>query len=142
MLQLRPLFEKECFFIKDLPLSHLFLKDDARFLWLILVPRRKNIQEIYELTEKDQTLLNREIRALSPFIKSLHKADKLNIAAIGNIIPSLHIHMVARRKTDALWPNVVWGDPLSLPYSLSEKETLLEKLKAFGKIQKEDTFED
>ncbi|MBS0185239.1 MAG: HIT domain-containing protein [Proteobacteria bacterium] len=134
MLQLRPLFEKDCFFIKDLPLSHLFLKNDARFLWLILVPRRKNIQEIYELTEKDQDLLGTEIRALSPFIKSLHKADKLNIAAIGNIIPTLHIHMVARHKTDALWPNVVWGEPYTLPYSPSEKEILLEKLKAFSEI--------
>ncbi len=129
MFQLPKLLEKECFFIKDLPLSHLLLKDDARFLWLILVPRRKNIQEIYELTEKDQHLLGQEVRRLSPLLISLHKADKLNIAAIGNIVPTLHIHMIARRKTDPLWPNPVWGDQNTLPYTQPEKETLLQKLK-------------
>ncbi|HQS84205.1 MAG: hypothetical protein B7Y25_04635 [Alphaproteobacteria bacterium 16-39-46] len=131
MSQIPSLLEKECFFVKDLPLSQLLLKNDARFLWLILVPRRENIQEIYELTEKDQSLLGQEIRELSPLLKSLHRADKLNIAAIGNIVPTLHIHMVARLKTDPLWPHPVWGDQNSVPYAQNEKEILLHRLKMF-----------
>ena len=128
MFQLPPLLERECFFVKNFLLSQVLLKNDARFLWLILVPKRANIQEIYELTQQDQALLGKEIRILSPFVKSTFKADKLNIASIGNIVPTLHIHLVGRRKGDPLWPFPVWGDQNAIPYTSFEKEALITNL--------------
>lgn len=126
MFETPSLLTKECFFIKDLTLSRLLLKNDARFLWLILVPRLQNIQEFYELTSKDQQTLIHEMTILSPLLKKVSSADKLNIGMIGNILPSLHVHLVARHKGDALWPAPVWGRP-GISYTSSEKNKLLEK---------------
>lgn len=129
MFKLNPLLDQDCLFITDLALSRILLKNDVRFLWLILVPRRPNITEIFELNLEDRHLLFEEIIMLSPILKNFNHADKLNISAIGNIVPDLHIHMIARHKTDVLWPKPVWGLGDSPPYSEEISQDIIERLR-------------
>jgi len=92
----------------DLALSRLLAMNDANFPWLILVPRRAGVSEIIDLGD-EQSLLMDEIALVSRALKVESRCDKLNVAAIGNVVPQLHIHIVARRKDDAAWPKPVWG---------------------------------
>jgi diadenosine tetraphosphate (Ap4A) HIT family hydrolase len=94
--------------VGDLPLSRLLAMNDADFPWLILVPRRTGVSEIIDLGAEQAQLMD-ELSLVSRALKDETRCDKLNVAAIGNIVPQLHIHIVARRKDDALWPNPVWG---------------------------------
>jgi len=92
----------------DLALSRLLAMNDVDFPWLILVPRRAGVSEIIDLGT-EQSLLMNELSLVSRALKQETRCDKLNVAAIGNIVPQLHIHIVARRKDDPLWPKPVWG---------------------------------
>jgi diadenosine tetraphosphate (Ap4A) HIT family hydrolase len=92
----------------DLALSRLLAMNDANFPWLILVPRRAGATEIIDLGA-EQALLMDEMALVSRALKDATRCDKLNVAAIGNVVPQLHIHIVARRKDDAAWPKPVWG---------------------------------
>jgi diadenosine tetraphosphate (Ap4A) HIT family hydrolase len=92
----------------DLPLSRLLAMNDANFPWLILVPRRAGVSEMIDLGA-EQALLMDEMSLVSHALKDETRCDKLNVAAIGNMVPQLHIHVVARRKDDAAWPKPVWG---------------------------------
>jgi len=92
----------------DLALSRLVAMNDANFPWLILVPRRTGVSEIIDLGD-EQALLMNELAAVSRALKEETRCDKLNVAAIGNVVPQLHVHIVARRKDDAAWPKPVWG---------------------------------
>ena len=92
----------------DLALSRLLAMNDANFPWLILVPRRAGVSEIIDLGD-EQALLMNELALVSRALKDETRCDKLNVAAIGNVVPQLHIHVVARRKDDAAWPKPVWG---------------------------------
>jgi len=92
----------------DLALSRVLAMNDANFPWLILVPRRADVSEIFDLGKEQATLLN-EVSLVSRALKDVTQCDKLNLAAIGNVVPQLHVHIVARRKNDALWPKPVWG---------------------------------
>jgi diadenosine tetraphosphate (Ap4A) HIT family hydrolase len=94
--------------VGDLPLSRVLAMDDADFPWLLLVPRRAGASEIIDLGAEQSTLMN-EIALASQALKDETRCDKLNVAAIGNMVPQLHIHIVARRKDDPLWPKPVWG---------------------------------
>ena len=91
----------------DLALSRLLAMNDANFPWLILVPRRAGLSEIIDLNA-DRSVLMDELALVSRALKGETRCDKLNIAAIGNVVPQLHIHIVARRKDDAAWPKPVW----------------------------------
>ncbi len=95
--------------IGDLPLSRLLVNKDANYPWLILVPRRKDASEIIDLPEPERAQLMSEIALVASALKQLTRCDKLNIAALGNVVPQLHVHIVARRKGDAAWPGPVWG---------------------------------
>jgi diadenosine tetraphosphate (Ap4A) HIT family hydrolase len=95
--------------IGELPLSRALLMDDANYPWLVLVPRRPAAIEILDLGEAEQTRLMGEIALLARALKETTGCDKLNIAAIGNVVPQLHIHIVARNRNDAAWPRPVWG---------------------------------
>jgi diadenosine tetraphosphate (Ap4A) HIT family hydrolase len=104
----------------DLALSQVLAMNDANFPWLILVPRRVGVSEIFDLGG-EQPILFDEVSLVSRALKEVTRCDKLNVAAIGNVVPQLHIHIVARRKDDALWPKPIWGaapprayDPVSL----------------------------
>jgi diadenosine tetraphosphate (Ap4A) HIT family hydrolase len=94
--------------VRDLALSRVLAMNDANFPWLILAPRRAGVSEIFDLGAEQATLLN-ELSLVSRVLKDVTQCDKLNVAAIGNVVPQLHVHVVARRKDDALWPKPVWG---------------------------------
>ena len=105
----------------DLILSRLLAMNDANFPWLILVPRRAGVSEIIDLGA-EQTLLMDELALVSRALKDETRCDKLNVAAIGNVVPQLHIHIVARRKDDAAWPKPVWGAVPRLAYAADAME--------------------
>jgi len=92
----------------DLALSRLLVMNDANFPWLILVPRRAGVSEIIDLGA-EQALLMDELALVSRALKEETRCDKLNVAAIGNMVPQLHVHIVARRRDDPAWPKPVWG---------------------------------
>jgi diadenosine tetraphosphate (Ap4A) HIT family hydrolase len=122
---LDPTLQEDSFFVADLPLSQLLLMNDARYPWLILVPRRANKAEIMELLPEDQQLLLTEINLVSSLIKNTFSPDKINIANIGNRVRALHIHAIARYKTDEVWPAPVWGLGESILYSVDQKTNLI-----------------
>ena len=101
-------FLKSSYPITNLKLCSIRLNDNSKFPWLILIPRRKNIKDMTELNSKDQVLLMKEIIYVSKIVKKLFKTSKLNVEKIGNIVPQLHIHIIARKKTDSSWPLSVW----------------------------------
>lgn len=109
MFELHPQLQSDTAFVADWGLSRVLLLNDARFPWLILVPRRESMHELHDLTENDGEVLVEEIMRASRSLKSIVRADKINIGALGNLVPQLHIHIVARRSGDAAWPGPVWG---------------------------------
>ena len=107
--QLHPQLANDCHYLGDFPLTALLLSKDANYPWYILVPRQTNISEAFQLSEDDQQQLNKESLLLSKTLDKLYSADKMNIAALGNMVPQLHLHHIVRYKTDIAWPNPVWG---------------------------------
>ena len=101
-------FLKSSYHITDLKLCSIRLHDNSKFPWLILIPKRKKITDISDLKPKDQILLMKEIVYVSKIMKKLFKTSKLNVEKIGNIVPQLHIHIIARNKKDSSWPLSVW----------------------------------
>ena len=101
-------FLKNSHYIADLKLCSIRLIDNSKFPWIILIPNRKNITDITELNLKDQDLLMKEIVFCSKLMKKTFKTKKLNVEKIGNIVPQLHIHIIARSKKDSTWPLSVW----------------------------------
>jgi diadenosine tetraphosphate (Ap4A) HIT family hydrolase len=93
----------------DLDLSKVILVNNALFPWLILVPKRNNIKEIIDLNQEDRSLLMEEINLISIVMKEIFSPDKLNVAALGNVVPQLHIHIIARYNNDLAWPEPVFG---------------------------------
>ena len=109
-------FLKNSHFITELKLCNIRLIDNAKFPWIILIPNRKNITDITELNSKDQILLMKEIVYCSKIMKKIFKTKRLNVEKIGNIVPQLHIHVIARSINDSAWPLSVWvvkGKPYS-----------------------------
>ena len=121
-------FLKSSYHVKDLKLCSIRLYDNLKFPWLILIPRRKNITDMSELNSKDQILLMKEIIYVSKIVKKLFKTSKLNVEKIGNIVPQLHIHIIARNKNDSSWPLSVWVVK-GKTYSKAALEKNLSKLK-------------
>jgi len=101
-------FLKDSHLITDLKLCGVRLIDNSKFPWIILIPNRKNITDISELNSKDQMLLMKEIVHCSKLMKKIFKTKKLNVEKIGNIVPQLHIHIIARSTKDSTWPLSVW----------------------------------
>jgi len=124
--QLHPRLQQDSIAIAQLELSELRLINDSQYPWFVLVPKRADISEVYQLSEKDQQLLQQESSQLSKMLAELYKADKMNIAAIGNMVPQLHIHHIVRYKTDIAWPAPVWGKFDAIPYT----EQKIEKIKS------------
>jgi diadenosine tetraphosphate (Ap4A) HIT family hydrolase len=101
-------FLKSSHHLLDLKLCTIRLHDNSKFPWIVLIPKRKNINDITDLNSKDQILLMKEIVFSSKVMKKLFKTSKLNVEKIGNIFPQLHIHIIARYKKDTSWPLSVW----------------------------------
>jgi len=119
----------DCTAVGDLPLCRLLLMDDANYPWCILVPRRPGVREIHDLVEADQAALLREVTRVSVAMQSLFAADKMNVAALGNVVPQLHVHVIARRVGDAAWPRPVWGAVARRPYAEAERDAMVEWLR-------------
>jgi diadenosine tetraphosphate (Ap4A) HIT family hydrolase len=115
--------------IGDLDLSRLLLMNDARFLWLILVPRRDDLSELIDLDETDRAILMDEIAEVAGVLKRRPNVDKINIGALGNIVRQLHVHIVARSVGDAAWPGPVWGSGAPVRYVLGEAATIAHDLR-------------
>ncbi len=107
--QLHPRLQQDCFSVGQFTLSRILMMNDNQYPWFILVPQRKGIKEIYELSQSDRQLLIDESCLLAKTMVELYRPDKLNIAAIGNLVPQLHVHHVARYQTDIAWPGPIWG---------------------------------
>ena len=126
---LHPQLRNDTVAVGDLPLSRVLAMDDADFPWLILVPRRAGATEMIDLGPEQAALMD-EIGAVSRALKDETRCDKLNVAAIGNIVPQLHIHVVARRTDDAAWPGPVWGAVPPEPYGSAELGAFVAALRA------------
>jgi diadenosine tetraphosphate (Ap4A) HIT family hydrolase len=109
MAKLHPQLLKDCKIIGRFELCHVLLMLDANYPWCLLVPDVDNVKEIFELSETEQQLLNKESVCLAKSLSRLFSADKMNIAAIGNMVPQLHVHHVVRSQDDIAWPKPVWG---------------------------------
>lgn len=132
--------EESSFFIEDWDLCRVSLKNDKTFPWLYLVPRRENIREIYELNAADQQQLIREISRAGRALNILYKPEKINTAALGNMVPQLHVHVFARFKDDPAWPRPVWAVQLDeISYTETEQRAELQRLKVcFEKMRTEE----
>lgn len=126
MFELHSQLASDCIAVGDLPLSRVLLMNDTHFPWLILVPRRPAITELFELSESDQAQLQQEISGLAKALKDVFQADKMNIAALGNVVSQLHVHVIVRYQSDAAWPAPVWGKLDPVRY---DQKTLQERLK-------------
>ncbi|ANE55814.1 MULTISPECIES: HIT domain-containing protein [Methylomonas] len=127
--QLHPQLQQDCFRIGSLALSELLMMNDSQYPWFILVPRRANIKEIHQLNAADrQTLLN-ESCLLAETLSEQYRPDKLNIAAIGNLVPQLHLHHVVRYQTDKAWPAPIWGKFPAVPYNGDQPEQRLARMR-------------
>jgi diadenosine tetraphosphate (Ap4A) HIT family hydrolase len=124
-------FLKSSYYISDLKLCTVRLIDNAKFPWIIIVPKRKGITDISELTSKDQLLLMKEIVHCSKIMKKIFKTSKLNVEKIGNIVPQLHVHIIARYKTDISWPLSVWVVKKKIYSKVSLKKIINKISKAF-----------
>ncbi len=107
-------------------LSDVLLMDDARYPWIILVPRQAGMRELTDLDSKSQHALLGEINRAARALQQLLRPDKINIAALGNIVSQLHVHVVARFANDAAWPQPVWGHGARTPYGIAERRKLLD----------------
>lgn len=116
--------------IGDLELSRVVLMNDARFPWLILVPRRADARELIDLTDVDQQCLLLEITQCSQVLRTMTQPDKMNIAALGNVVAQLHVHVIARFESDAAWPRPVWGVGSAQAYSPQESSARISALRA------------
>lgn len=115
--------------ITRLALCELRLMNNSRFPWLLLVPTQDGLREFTDLRAADQTLLMQEITQCSRVLQEITGAEKMNIGALGNMVPQLHIHVIARFAADAAWPNPVWGTG-GEPYATQQAEALISAIRA------------
>ena len=128
--ELDPRLAADTFLLGETPLSQVLLMNDARYPWLILVPRRSNVTEPFELSEADQAQLWQESMRLGEAMKAHFAADKLNISALGNQVAQLHVHHIARFHEDDAWPGPVWGIGSAVPYRDTALDALIGKLRS------------
>jgi diadenosine tetraphosphate (Ap4A) HIT family hydrolase len=119
---------RDCIHLGDFPLCRVLLVNDRQYPWFILVPRRPDIKEIFQLEAEDQQRLARESGVFAKWLSESYLADKINIAALGNMVPQLHIHHIARYKIDAAWPGPVWGVNPAVALNQQDAEALALKL--------------
>ncbi|GGK61042.1 HIT domain-containing protein [Amphritea balenae] len=120
--------ENDCITLGNFPLSRLLLMNDANYPWFILVPRRAEASEIYHLSAEDQVQLLHESSFLAENLHDVFDGDKMNIAAIGNMVKQLHLHHVVRYQGDVAWPAPVWGAKPAIPYTNEQIHSIYQKL--------------
>ncbi len=127
---LDPRLEQDTFVLGDFPLCRLLLSKDANYPWFILVPRRADISEIFQLDGNEREQLWRETNFLSETLKNCFAADKMNVAALGNVVSQLHMHVIVRRRNDVAWPAPVWGNKPAIEYSSDQLSEVRQRLGA------------
>lgn len=128
---LHPQLEADCISVCDLPICRVLLMNNSNFPWLILVPRIEAMKELFDLGETEYKTVMDEVRMTAERMGTMTKADKMNVAALGNVTPQLHIHVIARFKDDAAWPMPVWNSrsPATL-YTPEALEGFVARLRA------------
>lgn len=111
------------------PLCEVLLMNDCRFPWIILVPKIPDLKDFHEIPSQHRDVLFHEIEKASETIQKNWEVDKMNVAALGNQVSQLHIHVIGRRRTDEAWPNPVWGCGAPIPYDTADKSILIQSLK-------------
>ena len=127
---LHPQLLRDTVNLGDLPLSRVLLMNDANYPWLILVPRKADITELIDLDESEQAQLIRDVTRVARALRAVTECHKLNIAALGNMVPQLHVHVIARFRDDAAWPNPVWNVVPRRAYQGEALEKFIEPLRA------------
>lgn len=121
---LAPELQRDCIELADWPLCKVLLMNDSQYPWFILVPRVAGVKEIIDLSEELQITFLQESGKLSKLLQQVFSPDKLNVAALGNMVPQLHVHHIARFTTDSAWPAPIWGKLPAVPYSDEQIEQL------------------
>lgn len=125
---LHPQLAHDCFELADFPLCKLLLCNDSAYPWFILVPKVNDIKDVYQLDWQQQQQLLNESSLLSELVMQVFDGDKMNVAALGNVVEQLHVHHVVRYKTDVSWPKPIWGQQELTPYTEAELAELKDKL--------------
>lgn len=120
--------------ITDLPLCRLFLQNDTRYPWFVLVPRVSDVTEIYQLLAVEQTQLMSEISLMSRYLKEKLCVYKVNIGALGNVVPQLHIHVLGREPSDVAWPNPVWGFGTAERYMVDDLQMRVDQARQWANL--------
>lgn len=126
LFQLADALQRDSNFVADWPLCQLRVMNDQQYPWFVMIPRRSAVTELIDLTEQDYWQCLQEIRAFSGWLQQQFQPDKLNIAALGNMVPQLHIHQIARFRTDLAWPAPIWGKVPMQPYPEVKLQQLIE----------------
>ena len=129
MFTLDSRLEQDTLPLGDFPLCRLLLMNEARYPWFILVPRRADVSEVFQLDATDQKHLWQETTRLAETLKDAFVADKMNIATLGNAVSQLHMHVIVRYREDEAWPAPVWGKFASLPYQTQQVDAIRAKLR-------------
>ncbi|MFW5425652.1 MAG: HIT domain-containing protein [Methylophagaceae bacterium] len=127
MFKLDPRLEQDTILIGESSLSTVLLMNDARYPWVILVPRATGVTEVFQLNVKQQAQLMNESNFIAEKMKTLVQADKMNVAALGNVVSQLHIHHVARFIGDETWPAPVWGKGAAVQYDKAERDAVCQQ---------------
>ena len=128
MFKLHSRLQQDTFHLGQFSLSEVLLMNDVRYPWVILVPKRNDITEIYQLDNKDQQQLMIESSFVASQLADMVKADKMNVAMLGNVVSQLHLHHVARFRADETWPEPVWGKGQAVPYNKDESNAVCQQL--------------
>jgi len=140
MIKLHPQLKKDCIVLGEFTLCSVLLLNDANYPWFILLPNRENMREIHQLSADDQQQLMTESMFFSRCLEQVFQPDKLNIAALGNVVPQLHIHHIARFSSDACWPAPVWGAVTPLLYQPEQIEIIKNQLLEYFDDNKKPAF--
>lgn len=133
---LHPRLEADTLVLGDLPLCRVLLCLDGRYPWVILVPRREGVREIHELSAEHRATLMEEQAAVAAAMQAALSADKMNVAALGNMVPQLHVHVIARFEGDDAWPGAIWGAHPPLSYLGDQRDARVDQLRAaFGALE-------
>ncbi|MCY1271582.1 HIT domain protein [compost metagenome] len=129
MFTLDPRLQQDTLPIGDFPLCRLLLMNDAQYPWFILVPRREEVSELFQLGAEEQRQLWQETGFLAETLKDAFGADKMNVATLGNVVSQLHMHVIIRRRDDVAWPAPVWGRHPAVPYSAEQVAAIRDRLR-------------
>jgi len=130
MFELHPQLAADCSLVEDWPVCRVLLMNDRRFPWLVLVPRRPDLRDLHDATREDRLAIVEEAARASAALKRAFRAHKTNVAALGNLVPQLHVHVIARQTDDAAWPRPVWGVGTAEPYAPEARAEAMARFRA------------